>query len=99
VKSKVNKSALVREALRAHPDKGNKELAKIIGKGVTTQTIANVKALMRSKTKSKNESQKHNGTLSVGDLMKVNKLVQEIGGIKVVREGLDVLSQFQGINK
>jgi hypothetical protein len=95
MKRKVNKSALVREALKAHPDKGNKELAKIIGKGVTTQTIANVKGLMKTKGKSKTETKERNGTLSVADLMKVNQLVQDIGGITVVREGLDVLSELK----
>jgi hypothetical protein len=95
MKRSVNKSALVREALKAHPNKGNKELAEIIGKGVTAQTVANVKASTKTTSGKEKKSKRNNGTLSVDDLMKVNKLVQDLGGIKVVQHGLEVLSQFK----
>jgi len=101
-----SKTAAIKAALKANPDKLPKELAELMnGQGwdVTAKRISIVKSAMKANKKAKKAAPTStpeaardvpNDAVSVGLLVKAKKLVKELGGIKEAKAALNALAQL-----
>jgi hypothetical protein len=104
-----SKTAAIKAALRANPEKLPKELAELMnaeGWDVTAQRISVVKSALKSKKKAKRGKKAAptpepeaapevpKDAVSVGLLVKAKKLVKELGGVKEAKAALNALAQL-----
>lgn len=100
-RTKVNKSAAIREALKANPDKGPKEIAEIMGKQgvkVTPLYVSTIKSTMgkkKGKRGRKPSSQWSNGV--VADLQNTVVFVKGVGGLDKAKELIALLESVRGV--
>lgn len=101
------KTAAIRAALKANPEKLPKELAELMnaeGWDVTAQRISVVKSALKAKKKTKKAAaptpepeatpEIPKDAVSVGLLVKAKKLVKELGGVKEAKAALNALAQL-----
>ena len=99
------KTAAIKAALKANPNKGPKEIAELLnaeGWDMTAQRVSVVKSALKAKKKAKAvpASAPETGpvvpkdAVSVGLLVKAKKLVQELGGVKEAKTALNALAQL-----
>jgi hypothetical protein len=101
-----SKTAAIKRALKANPDKFPKELAELMnaeGWDVTAQRISVVKSAMKAEKKAKKTApapepeiapEGPEDAVSIGLLVKAKKLVKELGGIKEAKAALNALAQL-----
>lgn len=92
----TSKSEAVRELLAAHPDLSAKDIAAKAG--VTTSLVYVLKAQTKAKARKAREQKvtaatAANGTLDIAFLMDVKKLAERAGGMKKLKEVVDVLAE------
>lgn len=99
------KTAAIKAALKAHPDKLPKEIAELLqaeGWDVKAQSISVVKSAMKAKKKKGKRAAPApaaaadvpSDAVSIGLLRRAKKLVQELGGIKEAKTALNALAQL-----
>jgi hypothetical protein len=100
------KTAAIKAALKANPNKGPKEIAELLnaeGWDMTAQRVSVVKSAMKAKKKAKKAAAAPapeagpvvpKDAVSVGLLVKAKKLVQELGGVKEAKTALNALAQL-----
>ncbi len=99
------KTAAIKAALKANPNKGPKEIAELLnaeGWDMTAQRVSVVKSALKAKKKAKAAAAPAPETgpvvpkdaVSVGLLVKAKKLVQELGGVKEAKTALNALAQL-----
>jgi len=105
-KKKRSKTAIIKEALEKNPDATTAQIAEGLSKqGINAQYVSTVKSKMkaeatplmvtRGKKRAVKRTPKESSELvSVTDLVKVKKLVDELGGEEKVKEILDVVSKL-----
>jgi len=105
-KAGVNKTELIKNALAKNPDASPTEIAKDLAKyKITPQYVSVVKSSMKKKTTKKtvkkpgNKSSKRSTKTSepaftVSELVKANKLAEELGGIRKAKEVLDAIERI-----
>lgn len=103
-RTKTNKSAAIKEALKANPGKGPKEIAEIVTKGgvkVTPIYVSNIKASMgKSKGKKGKRGRKPGNTSSSGafaDVQNTVVFVKGVGGLAKAKELIALLETTQGL--
>ena len=102
-----SKTAAIKAALRANPEKLPKEIAELMnaeGWDVTAQRISVVKSALKAKKKTKKAAAPApepeagpvvpKDAVSVGLLVKAKKLVKELGGVKEAKAALNALAQL-----
>lgn len=93
--SGTSKSEAVRELLFAHPDLSAKDIAAKAG--VTTSLVYVLKAQTKAKARKSREQKvmatAANGTLDIAFLIDVKKLAERAGGMKKLKEVVDVLAE------
>jgi hypothetical protein len=98
----VSKAQLVREVLKADPKTPTKEVIdQLKGKGV--KVSANHVYLIKSKMKMRTKRQKREKAVAVSQgagiqnpamaVMKVRELASQLGGLKILKQLVDVLSE------
>jgi len=95
------KSQAIREALRAYPSMGNKDIAGMLtNKGIkcSSQDVANQKARLK-----RAGSLGGKGEITLEDVMRVKALVVQQGGLKQVQSSLrtvdEMADQVGGLDK
>ena len=97
------KTAAIKAALKANPNRGPKEIAELLreqGFETTANYVGGVKAAMKAKKRKKVAEASEAGpvvpkdAVSVGLLVKAKKLVQELGGVKEAKTALNALAQL-----
>jgi len=99
------KTAAIKAALKAHRNKGPKEIAELLnaeGWDVKAQTVSVVKSAMKKGKKKKAAPTAApeaapgipKDAVSVGLLVKAKKLVKELGGVKEAKTALNALAQL-----
>ena len=100
-RTKVNKSAAIRDALKANPGKSPKEIAEIVSKGgvkVTAMYVSTIKTTMgkkKGKRGRKPGSQSSNGV--VADLQNTIVYVKGVGGLDKAKELIALLESVRGV--
>ena len=104
-RTKVNKSAAIKEALKANPGKSPKEIAEIVTKGgtkVTAMYVSNIKATTgKSKGKKKGKrgpkvsTQSTNGLFA--DVQNTIVFVKGVGGLAKAKQLIALLETTQGL--
>jgi hypothetical protein len=102
-RAKINKTAAIKDAMKANPDKGPKELAEMLTKGgvkVSPMYVSNVKA---SLNKSKGRKGKRGrvalgkGRFGVDAVEETIVFVKEVGGIDQAKQLLALLEKARGV--
>lgn len=108
-KRKINKTAVVKEYLEAHPNAGPSEVVDALGEKkieVTANYVSNIKSKSKGKGKSSGKrivrrgrkpaaaQASANGSLS-GKLAEAIHLVEKVGGIEKARETLDAVKALE----
>jgi len=103
-RTKTNKSAAIKEALKANPGKGPKEIAEIVtkqGVKVTPIYVSNIKATMgKSKGKKAKRGRKPGSTTSIGayaDVQSAVVFVQGVGGLDKAKQLIALLETAKGL--
>ena len=100
-RTKVNKTAAIKEALKANPGKGPKEIAEIVtkqGVKVTAMYVSTIKSTMgkkKGKRGRKPGSQASNGI--VADLQNTVVYVKGVGGLEKAKELIALLESVRGV--
>lgn len=94
-KAKVNKSALIREALAANPEKSPLEISELLkGKGVTISPlyVSNIKSNAKGKKKAKKLKRKAAraaaGNSGMGAVNAAIEFIKSAGGLDAAKEAL-----------
>ena len=100
------KTAAVKDALKANPKKGPKEIADLLqaqGLDVTPGYVSTIKTNMKGKKKAKAAAAPApeaaapavpKDAVSLGLLQKAKKLAAQLGGIKEAKAAIDALAQI-----
>lgn len=103
-RTKTNKSAAIKEALKANPGKGPKEIAEIVSKGGTKVTpiyVSNIKATMgKGNGKKGKRGRKPGSTTSSGayaDVQNAVVFVQGVGGLDKAKQLIALLETARGL--
>jgi len=102
-RTKVSKSAAIKEAMKANPGKGPKEIAEIVSKGgvkVTAMYVSNIKATMGKGKKKGKRGRKPGSTTSNGayaDVQNAVVFVQGVGGLAKAKQLIALLETTQGL--
>jgi len=103
-RTKTNKSAAIKEALKANPGKSPKEIAEVVTKGgvkVTAMYVSNIKATMgKGKGKKAKRGRKPGTTLSSGayaDVQNAVVFVQGVGGLEKAKQLIALLESARGL--
>jgi hypothetical protein len=98
-KKKINKTALIREALEKSPNSSSAEIAASLRRyGISAQYVSTIKSTSKKRAGKKKVGRKkkaNTGEVSVSDLVKVSKFVDELGGIERAQEVLSVLAKIK----
>jgi hypothetical protein len=104
--AKVNKTAAVKDALKANPKlstRGISELLKTQGIDVTIGYVSAIKSKMRGKGKKKAAAAAPaaeaapalpKDAVSVALLQKAKKMIKDLGGVKAAKQAIDALAQL-----
>jgi hypothetical protein len=101
-RTKTNKSAAIKEALKAHAGKGPKEIAEIVSKGgtkVSAMYVSNIKATMGRKKKGK-RGRKPGSRTSTGafaDVQNTVVFVKGIGGLDKAKQLIALLETARAL--
>ena len=101
-RTKVSKSAAIKEALKANPGKGPKEIAEIVtkkGVKVTPIYVSNIKSTMGKEKKGK-RGRKPGSTTSNGtyaDVQSAVVFVQGVGGLDKAKQLIALLETARGL--
>jgi len=101
-RTKVNKSAAIKEALKANPGKSPKEIAEVVTKGgtkVTAMYVSNIKATMgkgkkKGKRGPKANTQSTNGMFA--DVQSTIVFVKGVGGLDNAKQLIALLESARG---
>lgn len=102
-RTKTNKSAAIKEALKANPGKSPKEIAEIVTKGgtkVTAMYVSNIKATMSKGKKKGKRGRKPASTTSNGayaDVQNAVVFVQGVGGLEKAKQLIALLETARGL--
>ena len=102
-RTKTNKSAAIREALKAHADKSPKEIAEIVSKQgvkVTPTYVSNIKATTGKGKKKGNRGPKTNTQTSNGvfaDVQNTIVFVKGVGGLDQAKKLIALLESARGV--
>ncbi len=101
-KEKTNKSALIREMLKAHKRKTPLEISALLksekGIDVPAQYISTVKSNMKAKKSARKLSKKAAGTTgNAGVLFAAAELVVRAGGVAQAQAALDAVAKVAAI--
>lgn len=103
-RTKTNKSAAIKEALKANPGKTPKEIAEIVTKGgtkVTAMYVSNIKATMgKGKAKKGKRGRKPGAATSTGafaDVQNAVVFVQGVGGLEKAKQLIALLETARGL--
>jgi len=103
-RTKTNKSAAIKEALKANPGKSPKEIAEIVTKGgtkVTAMYVSNIKATMgKGKGKKGKRGRKPGSTVSnsaYADVQNTIVFVKGVGGLDKAKQLIALLESARGV--
>lgn len=95
-RTKINKSAAIKEALAKHRDKGPKEIAALLTKDgikVTPLYVSNIKSLAQKKIRGGNgKTRPRNGAVSEKNLIAAFEFAQAVGGVSSAQSILNRLA-------
>jgi hypothetical protein len=105
-KPKISKAQTVRDYLKAHPDKGNKEVAEVLtkqGLKISANHVANIKSKMvvsrgkrrRRRTAAKSMSAKMG--VSVAEIKAAFALLKQCGSIELAKGALAAAVEIQKV--
>lgn len=98
----VNKTQLIKEALTKSPNASPIEIAKQLkSSGVTAQYVSTVKFNMKKKSgkgvtrsPARKSGSKTEAAFTLSELVKANRLVEEVGGVDKAQELLNAISKL-----
>lgn len=94
----MNKSKLIRETKKAHPEMGPtamvEYLAKNNGVRVSTAFVSTVLTQARKRKNYDRPGRPAQPKLDIDGLMRVKRLVDEFGGVKQLRKAIDAIEMF-----
>lgn len=100
-RTKVNKSAAIREALKANPGKGPKEVSELLAKQGVKVSPMYVSTIKATKGKKKGKRGRKPGSHSpsgiVADLQNTVVYVKGVGGLDKAKELIALLESVRGV--
>jgi hypothetical protein len=97
-RSKTNKSAAIRDALKANPSKGPKEIAEMLAKEgvkVSAMYVSNIKAAA-AKRKGKTAGKNGRGRFAIDAVENTVSFVKDVGGIEQAKQLIALLEKVRG---
>jgi hypothetical protein len=104
--AKVNKTAAVKEALKANPKISTRDISELLktrGIEVTIGYVSAIKSKMKGKRKKKVATAapaaeaapaRPKDAVSIALLQKAKKMVKDLGGVKAAKQAIDALAQL-----
>ena len=95
-KRKINKTTLIREALKKNPSASPAKIAEGLKKhGISAQYVSTIKSTTKTKGSEQQKGRKTTkDEVSVSDLVKASKLAEDLGGVAKAQEILNVLAKI-----